>query len=185
MNRRLTQILIGSLLISAIVATIPFIEYNFGVFSAFRSYVLNYGAELFLWLSVTAVAAIVATIVLYRANFSVLATATFLVAALTFVSMCLPAQARSLQKYYSHEGRQTRLVEKFNVEISSDGRFQNIELSYWYGRGEDVTSKAQFSPKRTWLYLDPLSQLRLDFLSTPMLKLLAMAVSKTRQITMC
>ena len=136
MNRRLTQILIGSLLISAIVATIPFIEYNFGVFSAFRSYVLNYGAELFLWLSVTAVAAIVATIALYRANFSVLATATFLVAALVFVSMCLPAQARSLQKYYSHEGRQTRLVEKFNVEISSDGRFQNIELSYWYGKGE-------------------------------------------------
>ena len=136
MNRRLTQILIGSLLISALVASIPFIEHNFHIFSFFRDYALSYGGALFVCLLIISIAAIVSAVGLYRAKLSRSAAATMFVAILGVVAMCLPTQARSVQNYFSHEGQQTRLVNSVNAELSTDRRFEDIELTYWCGKGE-------------------------------------------------
>ena len=136
MNHRLTQILIGSLVISGLVASIPFIEFEFHVFSKFRNYAIGYGSKLFTCLLVITVASITFTVCCYRAKRSVLAATTMFVALSGIVAMCLPSQARAVQNYFSHEGSQSRLVERFNAELLLDERFQDIKLEYWHGKGE-------------------------------------------------
>ena len=150
----------------ALVVFTPFVGYIVDRLSPVRSYALDYGSTLFVILFVTAATAIIATLALCRSKLFPHAVATSLIAVSAVVAMCLPTEARSLRQFFSHESRQSRLVENFSEKLSKDSRFQNIDLSYWHGKGEgciirgtvgsqeDLSMLENIVKAKTGLYID-------------------------------
>ena len=162
MNRKLIFMLVATILLSALVAVIAVAENRFRALSISHNYVAGYGSTLFICLFLIAIAGIIGSLALHRAKRSYAATGVLFLTMLAMVAMCSPKHARSVQNYFSHESRQSRLVEKINREIVLDNRFKNIKLSYWYGKGEGCSIDGAIQSVEDLVELEDMVKTRTD-----------------------